>query len=90
MCILFCSHSEIGSGWAPVLISSGTEFKFIRENQHYLTDGRDFFIGGSTNAAGGGNIEYYEYQTTSAGNRPYKNFITLLAIVDRYGVTINQ
>ena len=53
----------------PAVINSLTEFKFIRENQHTLSDGRDFFVGGSTNAAEGENIEYFEYQTTATGNR---------------------
>ena len=46
-----------------------TQFKFIRENQHTLSDGHDFFVGGSTNAAEGENIEYFEYLKTAKGNK---------------------
>ena len=52
----------------PAVINSMTEFKFIRKNQHTLSDGCDFFVGGSTNAAEGENIEYFEYQATTIGN----------------------
>ena len=57
----------LGIGFQPAVINSMTEFKFIRENQHTLGDGRDFYVGGSTNAAEGENIEYFEYQTTTTG-----------------------
>ena len=60
----------IGVGWIPAVIDSTSEFKFIRESQHLLTDHRDFFIDGSTNAEGGENIEYLEYRTTSTGTKP--------------------
>ena len=51
------------------MFNSLTELKFIRENEHIMMDGRDFFIGGATNAAGGENIEYFEYLETSGKNK---------------------
>ena len=69
--MLFLSHFYvigIGAGWGPAVINSESEFKFIRENQHTLSDSRDFFVGGSTNSAEGENIEYFEYLTTDTGN----------------------
>ena len=57
------------NAWAPAFINSLTEARFIRENQHFLSDGRDFFVGGSTIAAEGENIEYVEYLTSSTGKR---------------------
>ena len=61
----------------PAVINSMTEFKFIRENQHTLSDGRDFFVGGSTNAAEGENIEYFEYQATTTGNEENSHLIDI-------------
>ena len=59
-------------GLVPAVFDSLTELKLIRENEHIMMDGRDFFIGGSTNAAGGENIEYFEYLKTSKGNSKNK------------------
>ena len=59
----------MGNGNRPTVINSLTEFKFIRENQHTLSDAHDFFIDGTTNDADGENIEYFEYFKTSRGNK---------------------
>ena len=61
-----------GIGAKPAVFDSLTELKLIRENEHITLDGRDFFIGGKTNAAGGENIEYFEYLKTSTGKNKSK------------------
>ena len=60
-------HIFSGIGAIPAVFDSLTELKLIRENEDIMMDGQDFFIGGKTNAAGGENIEYFEYLKTSAG-----------------------
>ena len=63
--------TDLGHGWAPVVINSELKYKFIRENQRHLSSNRSFYIGGTTNTGTGEELEYFEYRPYSIGETSF-------------------
>ena len=63
------SSSDLGDGWAPVVLDSLEELAFILKG--HKTIGRDYqryWIGGSTNVNEGRALEYNNYIWNESGN----------------------
>ena len=59
----------LGDGWAPAIISSLTELKFIRANTIELSNHYPFFLGGSTNIGFPQNIYDFDYLEIDTGTQ---------------------
>ena len=71
----------LGDGWAPAVIYSETEFRYIHASIAWRKWTRSFWVGGSTSGAGiRANIAFYEYQTNSTGKDKEKSAHFILRI----------
>ena len=53
--------SEMGNGWAPVVINSQEEYDFLREGQKTLRNSVPYWINGSTNVQQQLGLEHLNY-----------------------------
>ena len=55
------SISEMGNGWAPVVINSQEEYDFLRQGQKTLRNSVPYWINGSTNVQQQLGLEFLNY-----------------------------
>ena len=58
------SISEMGNGWAPVVINSQEEYDFLRQGQKTIRNSVPYWINGSTNAQQQFGLEHYRSNYT--------------------------
>ena len=50
--------SELGDGWAPVIMDTAEEYNFIRKSDIQFTDTWEYYLGGTTNVQW---VDVYDY-----------------------------
>ena len=73
---------ELGAGWAPTVLDTRDELKFLEYSQYILTDVQEYFIGGSAEPEVLGSFDYLPiphtykpaYTARQSGNPGFPQF----------------
>ena len=85
---MFSDRALGGQGWRLVIINSLSEYAFIQEEEKKLSDHRDFWIGGSTDAAEGNVVSFCEYVPNSTGKRKVYDLGISLVYYDTFQASV--